>query len=264
MRSAFAAMVVGMVLLAGCRKEAGKDVEPAAGSPEQRAQDSVRVVADSIAKADSSRAPSSLGGTRWRLFDYESASYKREAPAPGTAYTIDFSGDGQATVLADCNRATGTWSSQRKNGLTFGPLAATTAACREGSMSDQFLRDLAQVQGYQLVDGRLFLTIAGSGGVYQFIADEGPPPLMETIDPTKGRFAFQCADSTGAMMRMVANFVPHQVSLRLGRRAVVLPATSGTRGHFESKEGSLTVRAHDADLVWQGRSYQCGDLPVPE
>lgn len=142
-------LLIAMVAMIGCKKESAKDVTVAAGSPEQRAQDSVKVVADSMAQADTGRVPTSLGASRWRLLDFESPSYKRATPEPGTAYTIAFSGDGQVTILADCNRATGPWSSQRKNGLTLGPLAATMAACKEGSMSEQFLRDLNDVQAYR-------------------------------------------------------------------------------------------------------------------
>lgn len=111
--------------------------------------------------------------------------------------------------------------------------------------------------------GRLFLTVRGSGGVYQFVADEGPPPLMETIDVTEGRFAFVCQDSTGSTLRMVAQFAPSEVKLRLGPKAVMVPRAA-TKGQFHSADATFTVRAHDADLLWQGRSYACGDLPVPE
>lgn len=264
MRLGSTAVMLAMVTLLGCRKEAKQDGSPAAAK-EQWAKDSIQAVLDSIADADSMRTPTSLGGTQWRLVEYQSAKYVRTLPPTGTAYTLSFAGDGEVVILADCNRATGMWSSQRKNGLTLSGLGTTTAAsCREGTFSEHFLQDLAQAQAYQIVDGRLYVTVTGTGGVYQFQPNDGPPPLSEAVDIMKGQAYFSCEDSTGAALRIIASFEAGQVRIKHRLETTVAARARTPKGHFVGRGVVFDVREHDADLVLDNRSYRCGELPDPE
>jgi heat shock protein HslJ len=67
-------------------------------------------------------------------------------------YTLQFlPADGKVTVRADCNNAAGSFLADAHNiSISFGPL--TQAACPPGSLSDQFIKEVGEVQSY-LFDG---------------------------------------------------------------------------------------------------------------
>ena len=222
------------------------------------------MVADSIAKLDTVRVPTSLGGTLWRLDAYQSTNYTRALPPSGAIYTVAFAGDGQVTVVADCNRGTGTWSSGAKGGLTVSGLVTTLAQCREGSMSPQFLKDLGNVQGYQVVDGRLYLNVANGGGVYLFTPIAKPMELEEPVDIVKGRTGYICTDSTGSTLRVRVHFAGSKAVLRVASDQSTFSATPGRRGEFVSGANRFVARERDADLLWDGRAYQCGAIASQE
>jgi heat shock protein HslJ len=67
-------------------------------------------------------------------------------------YTLQFFlADGKVAVKADCNNAAGSFTADAHTlSITLGP--TTAAACPPGSLSDQFLKELGEVQTY-LFDG---------------------------------------------------------------------------------------------------------------
>lgn len=100
---------------------------------------------------------SSLIGPEWA---WEPASVERVGP-DASRYTIRFASDGTMRVRADCNRGSGRFAVDGER-LSLSAIATTKKGCGADSMDRQFLRALAEVVSYRLVDRRLLLTL-GSG-----------------------------------------------------------------------------------------------------
>lgn len=109
-----------------------------------------------------------LGGTSWQLVKFESGDGKTFLPDDRTKYTIAFSADGTLSVRVDCNRGTGTWKSSTPGQIAFGPLALTRAACPEGSMHDQIVKNWGVIRSYVIQDGKLYLSLLADGGIYEY------------------------------------------------------------------------------------------------
>ena len=109
-----------------------------------------------------------LGGTSWRLVEFEGGDGAVLMPDDREKYTIVFETDGRVSVRVDCNRGSGPWRSDGPNHLMFGPLALTRAMCPSGSMHDQIVRNWEYVRSYALEGGHLFLSLMADGGIYEY------------------------------------------------------------------------------------------------
>ncbi len=116
----------------------------------------------------SSTAASELAGTAWRLVEIQSMDDTVRRPTDRALYTLELGKDGTAVVQADCNRATGPWSSESAGQLAFGLMAATQAMCGPGSLHDVYLRQFGWVRSYVLQDGHLFLATMADGSILEF------------------------------------------------------------------------------------------------
>lgn len=159
--SLVAACLIAMVPLSGCSPEGGTQTpavttvtEPALSTTDKDAQ----------ATTD---APE-LAGTSWRLVKIMGMDDSVAEPDEPSRYTLEFSKDGQAAILADCNRGTGSWSSEQPGNIQFGPIAATMAMCPEGSISDKYLAQFEWVRSYVMKDGQLFLATMADGSIIEF------------------------------------------------------------------------------------------------
>lgn len=123
---------------------------------------------------------SELVGTSWRLANIASMDDSVYVPETPSAYTLEFRPDGSAAILADCNRGTGTWASDAPGQLQFGPVAATKALCRPGSLSERYLAQFEWVRSYVLKDGHLFLATMADGSIIEFEPLSGAP-LAATV-----------------------------------------------------------------------------------
>lgn len=93
-------------------------------------------------------------------------------------YTLIFRIDGTINLQADCNTASGNYVIQGSSMiLVIGP--TTLAACPPGSLSDQYLSLLSQVNAYRLEGGQLILLLANNAGEMQF--DDGGEVLEVPI-----------------------------------------------------------------------------------
>ena len=112
----------------------------------------------------------SITGT-WQ---WERTAYSNDTdavPDDPSKYTADFADDGTVSVVADCNRSSGTWTSEPSDDGTSGALTitlgpTTLAECPPGSLFDVFLRDLAGA--YQIGDGKLRIDIQADVGTMTF------------------------------------------------------------------------------------------------
>ena len=109
-----------------------------------------------------------LGGTVWRLVEFQGGDGAVLRPDDRGKYTIAFGTDGRVSLRVDCNRGSGPWRSDGPSHLEFGPLALTRAMCPPGSMHDQIVRNWEYVRSYVLEGGHLFLSLMADGGIYEY------------------------------------------------------------------------------------------------
>ena len=117
--------------------------------------------------AQSPRTPG-LEGTSWQLVKFEGGDGKIVTPNDKTHYTVEFRGEGRVAARFDCNRGSGTWTSDGKAKLEFGPMAITRAMCPPGSMHDHLVKRRGSIRSYVIEDGHLFLSLMADGGIYEF------------------------------------------------------------------------------------------------
>jgi len=150
--------------LAGCGREdmpAQVAAEPAAATPAPAAE----------------AAESELAGTAWRLLNIAEMDDSTDIPDDPSKYTLVFGADGTASMRADCNRGTGSWTSPSPSQLQFGPIAATRAMCPPESLSDKYLAQFEWVRSYVLNDGHLYLATMADGAIIEF--EPLPPGIGE-------------------------------------------------------------------------------------
>ncbi len=119
---------------------------------------------------------SELAGSSWRLVKIASMDDSVDVPDDPSAYTLELRADGSATMVADCNRGTGSWTSASPANIEFGPVAATMAICPPGSLSEKYLAQFQWVRSYVLQDGHLFLATMADGSIIEFepLDEQGP------------------------------------------------------------------------------------------
>lgn len=137
--------------------------------------------ANSIAAAKQANTTpaSELAGTSWRLVKITSMNDRVDEPDDPAKYTLSFGADGRAAVLADCNRGTGTWTSDAAGQLRFGPIAATKALCPPGSLSEKYLAQFQWVRSYLMDNGLLELATMADGSIIELASME--LPLAATV-----------------------------------------------------------------------------------
>ena len=116
----------------------------------------------------SAAADSALAGTAWQLVRIMSMDDSVYEPRDRSLYRLEFGDKGSASILADCNRGTGSWTSEQPPKLEFGPLASTKALCQPGSISERFMMQFHWVRSYTMKDGHLFLATMADGSIIEF------------------------------------------------------------------------------------------------
>ena len=82
-------------------------------------------------------------------------------------YVLSFEGDGTVLIQADCNNATGNYTTaDGAISITVGPM--TRAACPPDSRSDQFVKLLGNAARYSFKDGNLYIDLKADGGTLVF------------------------------------------------------------------------------------------------
>ncbi len=119
-----------------------------------------------------------LEGSAWRLLTIAGMDDSMAVADDPNKYTLSFAAEGKATLLADCNRGRGSWSSAAPGRLEFGPIAATRALCPPQSLSGQYLAQFEWVRSYILRDGHLFLATMADGSIIEF---EPLPPVVASV-----------------------------------------------------------------------------------
>ncbi len=148
--SAARALVVAAALLAACGSKAPPSTAPSTSAD----------------KPMSDKA-TGLAGTSWQWTGTKSPGGQLTPDDP-TKYTLTFSKDGKASLLADCNRGAATYTSAAPGEIAFSPIALTRAMCPPGSRSDAYARDVGMAVSYRIVGSTLFMDMPSGGGTLQF------------------------------------------------------------------------------------------------
>lgn len=126
------------------------------------------VVLTGLIASNSFAGTDNLSGTSWQLISIKSMNDKVKVPAASARYILGFQSGHSVSILADCNRATGSWTANDSNGIRFGEIAATQAICPPPSLSQDFLDQLTWVRSYVLKDGHLYLATMADGSIIEF------------------------------------------------------------------------------------------------
>ena len=118
-------------------------------------------------------ADSELAGTLWKLAKITYKDGKVHNPDKPEKYTFEFLPGGRLNARIDCNRGSGTWASSAPGRISFGPISSTIMVCPPGSLDRLVVRDLPDFNGYEIKEGRLFLSLKDGSGVYKLERDGG-------------------------------------------------------------------------------------------
>lgn len=132
------------------------------------------------AKPAAETAALRLSGTSWKLVKIAHPEDKIHTPDDPLKYTFAFHPDGRLTARIDCNRGKGTWVSAEPGKISFGPMASTVMLCPPGSLDRFVFKDLPNFTSYSLKEGKLFLSLKGDGGIYEF-APHTEKPTRKTF-----------------------------------------------------------------------------------
>jgi CubicO group peptidase (beta-lactamase class C family)/heat shock protein HslJ len=101
---------------------------------------------------------------QWVAFTNPMEQFAVEDPA---SYTLTFNADGTVNIVADCNNANGTYTTDGSSlTIEIGPM--TKAACPPESRSDQFITYLGSAAIYFFQDDHLFIDLFADGGTMEF------------------------------------------------------------------------------------------------
>ena len=107
-----------------------------------------------------------------RVWTWQASELRGEriAVAAPDRYTIEFQADGRVQVRADCNRGGAGYAAGADRALSITAVATTKMGCPAGSQGAEFVRQLADVGGYDFVDGNLVLILKSNAGAMRFSA----------------------------------------------------------------------------------------------
>jgi heat shock protein HslJ len=108
-----------------------------------------------------------LGGHVW-AWQASDLRGERIVPDAPERYTVEFQPKGRIQVRADCNRGGAGYTAGADRSLSITPVATTKMGCPSGSRGSEFVRQLAEVNSYDFVDGNLVLTLKSNAGAMRF------------------------------------------------------------------------------------------------
>jgi len=165
-----AAQSVGTQVSAGLQT-AGPTIEAAAGVAGTKVAEGLQTAAPTL-QAAAGELSATLDkvtalATVWQWQGTKMNDDTERTPQDPSAYTLDIKVGGNLAIQADCNTATGKYTVDGES-LTVTLGASTLAMCPEGSLSEAYLGDLAQVGGAKMDGDNLVLTLKMDSGTMTF------------------------------------------------------------------------------------------------
>lgn len=117
-------------------------------------------------KSDVTTIPA-LTGVTWKWKSSTDSSFTTTSPSDSSLYTIEFKSDGTVAIRADCNNVAGTYTTnQQAITISLGP--STLAACRAGSLDQEFLHSVSNAAAYSFYNNDLILDLKEGAGSMEF------------------------------------------------------------------------------------------------
>lgn len=109
----------------------------------------------------------SLEGTNWQLVQLTVLGGFVFTPVDANDYVLNFRSGNRLTGTSDCNSINGSWL-QENDALHFDPFVTTTALCPPGSLHNNLVLYLKDVEAYHFEDGHLVLATSTDGIAIEF------------------------------------------------------------------------------------------------
>ncbi len=147
---------------------------------------------DVLGGGETAAAPPAITGVTWQWVGFNDPVNGPQEISEPARYQFTLNEDGTASIQADCNQVSGTYTLDGANiEIVLGP--TTLAACPPDSLADQFQQNLAAARVYFMQNGDLFLDLMADGGTMQFRDANASAPLVGTTwqwinfsDPANG------------------------------------------------------------------------------
>jgi heat shock protein HslJ len=112
---------------------------------------------------------SRITGVVWKWLGTQTPMDETAVDDPAL-YTLELSPYGQVSIQADCNRGTGTYTTDGKH-LSIEITTTTLAACQPGSLGDEFVEGLNAAAVHFMKDGDLYIDLIYDSGTMRFDRD---------------------------------------------------------------------------------------------
>ena len=93
-------------------------------------------------------------GTQWQLVQLDGLSVQPKAGE----FTIQFSADKRITGIGECNRLTGTFTTDPTRAIHFSMPAMTRKACPDMNTETEFVKMFGEITHYSM-DGKMLLLL---------------------------------------------------------------------------------------------------------
>ncbi len=234
-----------VLALAGCVMPAPATQTPApaavAPAPVQEAPTAVPAQAQAEA----------LTANPWQWVSFTGATEQFEVAMP-ESYLLTFNEDGTVIIVADCNRAAGSYTDQAGS-LTIEIGPATMALCPGDSRGEQFVTYLGSAARYFFQDGKLFIDLLADGGTLAFapakaelMADDGEGALAGAIWANP----WQWVSFTGATEQFeVAMPESYLLTFNEDGTVIIVADCNRAAGSYTDQAGSLTIEIGPATMA---------------
>ena len=204
-QTTFMLLIIMILLLVACQDEASETTEvpqatavpePTVAAQDTRAEEvstepteepeapepTVAPTAEPVAETEEVDL-TALMVTPWQWASFTNPMEQFEVEMPEN-YSVTFNEDGTLNVMADCNKASGSYTVDDSSlMIAMGP--STMAACPEGSRGDQFVQLMTGAAIYFFEDDTLFIDLMADGGTMAFrpaMIAEQIPSEAEGVD----------------------------------------------------------------------------------
>lgn len=110
-----------------------------------------------------------LENTNWQLLNMKVLGGFEFTPADPSQYRLNFRSDNRLTGTSDCNTITGYYF-QEAEGFRFDPFVSTRKLCSPGSLHNNLVLILKDVNDVSFRDGKMYMTNGYDGVELEFEA----------------------------------------------------------------------------------------------